>query len=78
MHGMADHFASAVDYIGDALEARDHLTDLYQIPPTDRDARQVASLNGVLGDALKLAEVHALLEIGQQLRDVRAAIEGRS
>jgi hypothetical protein len=77
MHGMADHFGSSVDYISEALEARDHLTDLYGITPQDRDPRQVASLNGQLGDALKLAEIHALLNIGQQLQDVRSAIEAR-
>jgi hypothetical protein len=72
---MADHCGSSVDYISEALAARDHLTDLYSIPPAERDPREVASLNGELGDALKLAEIHALLEIGQQLRDVRASIE---
>lgn len=74
---MADHFSSAVDYISEALAARDHLTDLYGIPATDRDPRQVASLNGELGDALKLAEIHALLNIGQQLEDLHGLFDDR-
>lgn len=75
---MADHFASAVDYIGDALEARDHLTDLYELPADERDTRIVAGCHETIRISLKLAEIHASLDVGQQLRDVRAALEARS
>lgn len=70
---MADHYEAAVDYCARAVQARDALQDLYAQPT--RDAREVASLNGDLGDAMKLAEVHALLAIAQRLDDLSRSIE---
>lgn len=66
---MADHYELSREHVEDALSARAHLTDLYQAP--ERDGRLVAALNGELGDALKLAEVHALLAIAQGLQSLR-------
>lgn len=70
---MADHYSAALVHVGEAQEARAHLTDLYRFPEHDR--RVVASLNADLGEALKLAEIHALLDVGQGLRDLRSSIE---
>lgn len=70
---MADHYEASVNYCALAVEARDRLTTLYEQPT--RDPREVASLNGDLGDAMKLAEIHAALAIVQQLREVAHAIE---
>ena len=70
---MADHYEASVDYCARVLETRDALNDLYADP--NRDSREVASLHGDLGDALKLAEVHATLAVVQQLREVAHAIE---
>lgn len=72
---MTDHYAASVDLLESVHDARAHLQDVYALPAEERDARVVARLNAQLGDALKLADVHATLAVAQCLEDVRAAIE---
>lgn len=68
---MADHKGQARECIADAEGIRAHLDDLYRVPSGERDARVVARLNTDLGEALKLAELHALLAISDSIDDLR-------
>lgn len=67
---MTDHRAAAENHIAAHRAAREHLREAYA-SPAGHDPRLVARLNGDLGDALKLAEVHATLAIAQQLNAIR-------
>ena len=67
---MTDHYSAALSHLSDVEAARTHLSDLYALPASDRDPRLVASLHADLGHALKLAEIHSTLDVGQHLRDL--------
>lgn len=62
----ADHYAQALDHIAAVHEARESLRELFgrqRRNAGDRNPAEVARLNSDLGDALKLADVHATLAV---------------
>lgn len=69
---MTDHRTAAENHISAVHSARDGLRELYRQP--QHDSRLVARLNADLGDALKLAEVHATLAVVEQLDHIRARL----
>lgn len=56
-----DHYSRSLDHIQAVQETRESLRELYRDP--GRDPRDVARLSHDLGDALKLADVHATLAV---------------
>lgn len=71
-----DHYTSAIDHRQAAEEARDQLVTLHE---ADRGGveirRRIAQHYDRVRHSLKLAEIDALLSIGQALRDLRSTIE---
>lgn len=76
---MADHYEAAMRHRHDAQQARDRLAELHE---ADRGSsteirRAIGHYYDKVRHSLKLAEIDALLSIGQGLRDVVTAIEGK-
>lgn len=71
---MTSHLDSARDAIAAAIAQADALDELYA-SPSRVPAHQVAAGHDKLRRAIKLAEVHALLHIADQLQ--RLATPGR-
>lgn len=70
-----DHYSQALDHINAMLESRQSLRELYR--DDDRDNREVARLNHDLGDALKLAEVHATLAVVEAIDNLVDVLDER-
>lgn len=71
---MADHYEAAMRHIDTATQARERLTELHE---ADRGSsteirRAIGHYYDRVRHSLKLAEIDALLAIGQALRDVVA------
>lgn len=69
--GPSDHTATALTLVAQVEECQDHLNDLYELPSEERDGNLVASLHRESGAAMKLAEIHAMLAVAQQLKALR-------
>lgn len=75
---MADHYSAAMGHRQTAIEARTRLAELHELDTTSSQTRRaIGHYYDRLRNSLKLAEIDALLAIGQGLRDVVTAIEGR-
>lgn len=75
---MADHYQAAIEHRATAIETRKQLRALHdQADESGRVRRLIGQKYDALRHSLKLAEIDALLSIGQGLRDVVTAIEGR-
>lgn len=73
-----DHYEAALGHRATAVATRETLVRLHDQHGDDvRVKRVIASKYDELRQALKLAEIEALLAIGQGLRDLFGAIEGR-
>lgn len=70
----SDHYSQALDHIHAVQETRESLREMYR--EQHRDPRDVARLNGDLGDALKLAAVHADLAIVEAIDNLADVIAG--
>ncbi len=70
---MADHYLKALEHLDIAAEARDDLREEYRKPVAD--VQRLRHLNAVTGRSMKLAEVHALLNLGQRLEEISAALD---
>lgn len=71
MSPMADHYSAALTHREAANQARADLDRLHAAPqPTDRTRRLIANAYDRQRASLKLAEVDALLAIGQALREI--------
>lgn len=69
---LMNHQDLSESHVAAVRAARDALRDLYRNP--NRDHAVIARLNADLGDALKLAEVHATLAVVDELRGIRKAL----
>lgn len=72
---MTSHADQARDHIAATRAAIDHVEHLHASTPYDRPA--IAAAYDSIRQGLKLSEVYALLDIGDQLAELRAQI-GRS
>lgn len=70
---MTTHTERSLAHIQAVTDARERLRDVYA-EAHQRDERpavaQIAVLHGQIGDGLKLAEVHALLAIGEAVQNL--------
>lgn len=70
-----DHYSKALDHIHAVHAARECLREMYR--DRTRDPQDVARLNHDLGDALKLADVHATLAVVEAIDNLVDALDER-
>jgi hypothetical protein len=70
-----NHYDQALDHVAAVHSTREHLRELFRQP--DRSPAAVARLSADLGDALKLAGVHAALAEAAQLERIADLLEDR-
>lgn len=73
---MADHYLKTLEHLDVAAESRDDLREEYRKPVPD--PQRLRHLNAVNGRSMKLAEVHALLAIAQQLQEISSALDAEA